>query len=173
MVLPLALLAALSIIGGFINLPQTLGNAEIFSRFMHSALPALVAVKTTLQEQYMLLSISSVVSLVGLYFAYVFYLRSPQLANRIIQHKLGLTVHKFWFSDWGFDWLYDKLFVQPYVWFADFDKDDFIDSIFDGIAGFNAQVHCILSATQNGKVRWYVVCIAIGAVLILGIAIFI
>ena len=47
MLMPLVILACLSIIGGFINLPQTLGNAEIFSRFMQSALPALVAVKTT------------------------------------------------------------------------------------------------------------------------------
>ena len=95
------------------------------------------------------------------------------MADKLVQHRLGLLVHKFWFSDWGFDWLYDKLFVQPYVWFADFDKDDFIDSIFDGIARFNEELHCILSATQNGNIRWYVAGIAIGAVLIIGIVILI
>lgn len=172
MLLPLIILAWLSIIGGFINLPQPLGNVEIFSRFMRTALPSFITVEAALRTQYLLLGISSVVSLAGLYFAYIFYLRKPQLADKIVRATVGLTVHKFWFAGWGFDWLCDRLFVWPYVWFADFDKDDFIDSIFDGVAGFNKILHRTLSSTQTGNVRWYAAGIAAGAGLIIAITIF-
>jgi NADH-quinone oxidoreductase subunit L len=173
MALPLVILAILAIIGGLINLPPTLGNAERFSRFLHSALPALAPGETTLREQYMLLSISSAVSLAGLYCAYLLFLQKPQLADDIVRSKFGTILHRFWFSDWGFDWLYDKVFVQPYVWFARFDKNDFIDSFFNGIGRLNEGLHYILAATQNGNVRWYVAVIVLGTVLILGLAILI
>ena len=30
----------------------------------------------------------------------------------------GEVLHAWWFADWGFDWLYDKVFVQPFLWVA-------------------------------------------------------
>ena len=33
-------------------------------------------------------------------------------------------LHRLWFANWGFDWLYDVLLVRPYKWFARINKND-------------------------------------------------
>ncbi len=164
MKLPLAILGLLSIIGGFVELPELLGSKKIFTSFIQTALPPAVLVGISNQKEFVLQTIPSVISLAGIYLAYLFFLRSPELSSRIVNMKIGVTLHKLWFSDWGFDWFYNMLFVKPYVWFADFNREDYIDRIYAGIARVNEIANRILSLTQTGKVRWYVTGIAIGGV---------
>jgi NADH-quinone oxidoreductase subunit L len=85
---------------------------------------------------------------------------------------VGAALDRFWFAGWGFDWLYKKLFVSPYVWLARVNKDDFIDSIYDGIAKLNEVLYRALSVTESGKVRWYMTGIAFGAIVAIAIAVF-
>jgi NADH-quinone oxidoreductase subunit L len=51
-------------------------------------------------------------------------------------------------------------------------KDDFIDSIYDGIAKLNEVLYRALSSTETGKVRWYMAGIAFGAIVAIAIAVF-
>lgn len=170
--IPLALLALLSIIGGFVELPKSLGDLPLFSDFLRPVFPETVPVANTEGGELTLQIIASVVSLAGIFLAWLFYVRRPQDAKKLAQTPAGASLQRFWFSGWGFDRLYDVLFVRPFLWAARANKDDFIDSGYMGIAAFNRSVHNVLRFTQTGSIRWYAMGIAIGAVVFLGIIVF-
>ena len=81
------------------------------------------------------------------------------------------ALRNFWLSGWGFDALYDVLFVRPLLWMARVNKNDFIDRGYDGIVAVNTTLHRVLSRTQTGCIRWYAMGIAVGVVVFLGIVI--
>ncbi len=170
MLIPLVVLAFLSVTGGYIELPAIMGNITIFSGFMHTALPP---VKTFGGEhiEWILEIIAVVISLGGVFLAWLFFLRSRNIASRLAGTSPGMLLHRFWFSGWAFDRLYDLLFVRPFIWLARINRDDFIDLVYAGIAWYNQAMNGILSLTQNGKVRIYAMGIALGAIITIAIAV--
>ena len=170
MKIPLVVLAVLSIIGGFIELPATLGNMPIFSDFVNSALPPVRAVSGAMSAESTMQIVASAVSLFGMYVAYLLFLRNRRYVERATASTMGHALHRLWSSGWAFDWLYDKVFVKPFFWAARINRDDFVDLFYDGIAWYNRSFHAALGLTQSGKVRGYAMGIAIGAILTLGIA---
>ncbi len=169
MKIPLVVLAALSIIGGYMELPRTFGNMPVFSDFVNTALPSTESFGRVSDEAVMQIIIS-MVSLFGVYIAYVLFLRNPRYVEGLAGSPPGQALHRFWFSGWGFDRLYDRVFMRPFLWIARINRDDFIDLIYGGIAWYNGFFHRALSLTQSGKVRWYAMGITIGAVITIGIA---
>jgi len=169
---PLIVLACLSLVGGIVELPRTLGGQPWFSEFMGSVFPALHYVQGHAHAELVLQIVAAVVSLSGIYLAYLFFLRRRVSADGVGQSMLGAALDRFWFGGWGFDWLYNKLFVTPYIWLARTNKDDFIDSIYDGIAKLNEVFYRALSQTETGKVRWYMTGIALGAIVAIAIVVF-
>jgi len=166
--IPLAVLATLSIVGGFIELPANLGGRPIFSDFLASALPP--AVPAAAAEGW-LQAVAGLACIVGIYLAYVCFLRSPALADRIAANAVGSALRRFWFSGWGFDWAYEQLFIRPYVWIARVNKGDFIDAFYAAVAWASRLAHTLLSQTQTGNVRWYAMGLAIGAVVFIALAV--
>lgn len=167
---PLLVLAFLSIVGGFVEIPETLGNVPLFSNFMHSVLPALETTASTATET-LFQVIAAVVSLGGIFIAWFFFIRQPQAAAGLAGSGIGRPLHRFWFSGWGFDWLYDRLIVRPFVWIAQVDRNDVIDLIYTGIAWLATAFNRLLSATQTGRLRWYAVGIAAGAVIAIALVV--
>ena len=170
--LPLIVLAVLSLVGGFVELPHTLGGRSLFSEFMGNALPALDHVRGDQRTELALQIIAAVVSISGIYLAYLFCLRRRAMAEGFARSTLGAALDRFWLRGWGFDWLYKKLFVNPYVWLSRANKDDFIDSIYDRVAKLNEVLYRALSRTETGKVRWYMAGIAFGAIVAIAITAF-
>jgi NADH-quinone oxidoreductase subunit L len=70
-------------------------------------------------------------------------------------------------SGWGFDWLYERLFVQPFVWFAQKNERDGIDLAILAIPAGFGWLNGGLVRTQNGQIRWYAASMALGAVLLI------
>ena len=87
--------------------------------------------------------------------------------SRVASSSIGKVLTKFWFAAWGFDWVYDKIFVKPYVFLAQILRKDPVDKTFNLIPAGILQVYKGLSATQTGSVRWYAATIAAGVVIIL------
>jgi NADH-quinone oxidoreductase subunit L len=108
----------------------------------------------------------------GVYLAYIFFLRKRAYAAALASSVAGSALHQFWFSDWGMDWLYGHLFVGPLVWFAGIDKGDFIDGFYTGVARMNELAWRILSRTETGQLRWYAAGIAAGAVVFIAVVLF-
>jgi len=172
MTIPLITLAVLSLIGGLVELPETLGNSPLLTDFLHTALPPLAISHADLSAEGNLQFITSLIALIGIIFAYRYFLHSPQHTGRrekIMQNPIAFAVHCFLFQGWNFDLLYDKFIVQPFLWIARVNKNDFIDFIYKGIALLSRALNRSFSFTQSGKVRWYAMGIAIGAIILIGI----
>jgi len=109
-------------------------------------------------------AIAAVVLLIGIYFAYLFHLQKRRLADAMVANPVGHMLHQWWFAGWGFDWIYDKAFVQPFIWAAEINKSDFIDGFYTGIARLSEFFYRALSETQTGRIRWYTFGMAVGSV---------
>lgn len=170
--IPLVVLAVLSLVGGFVNLPPALGNEPLFTRLLDTALPPVeqgpFGPLTEMRSEGFL----ALAFLIGLGLAYLLYLRNRQWSDALTATRVGKALHEFWFADWGFDWCYDKLFVQPVLWFARIDKGDVVDAFYTGVADLNELLYRRLSLTENGQVRWYAASIAAGTVIFVAIVLF-
>ncbi len=169
--IPLVILAVLSTLGGFVEMPETLGHFTAFSKFMERTLPETAMAHTGHGAEMMFQIVASLIGLSGIAVAYLMFFRKPELATKLAGSPVGALLHKFWFSGWGFDWVYDILIVRPLNWAAQANKDDFFDSMYAGIAAVTRGLHRAARATQNGKVRWYATGIVIGAIVAIAIVV--
>ena len=113
--------------------------------------------------------IAGLVFLAGLGIAYLLYIAKPQYAAAIA--GVAPWLHRFWFADWGFDWFYDRVFVQPFIAVARINRNDFVDAFYTALARVAELAHGALSATETGRVRWYAAGIASGAVILVALAV--
>jgi NADH-quinone oxidoreductase subunit L len=169
MTLPLLVLAILSTIGGFIELPHTLGHLTLFSDVLTPVLPAVSLREGAESAEWIIQLIAAAVALAGVYLAYHFYLKSPASADKIKNSFQRL--HAFWFSGWGFDALYDALFVKPFVWLAAVNKNDEVDKMYSFLVWLSNIFNRLTTATQSGLLRWYLIGMVVGVILILTLGI--
>ncbi len=172
MVLPLVILAVLSVIGGFVEVPHTLREITLFSDFLHTALPAASIAHGGITVELVLQIVAAVASVGGIALAWVLFVQRPDLAAALARRPAGAAVQRFWFSGWGFDWVYERVFVRPFVWIARINRDDVVDSFYDATALTLRTSHRLASRTQNGEVRWYAAGVALGSVFVVGVAVF-
>ena len=169
--LPLIVLAVLSLSAGFIELPKSLGNLPILSDFLESALPAASVTAAREGREPLFELISGAVSLGGILIVYLFLRRAPGLTDRLVRSPAGAFLHRWWFAGWGFDALYNRAIVTPYTRLAHLNRNDVIDLFYRWIAGLNRLGYRGLSATQTGRIRTYAVGLALGAVVVIGLAV--
>lgn len=166
MLIPLVILAILTTIGGFVELPENFGHFQAFSGLVTGFLP-----KTILQpgehNELLFQVISAVVSLGGVYIAYLMFYKKP------VQIYQPNAVQRFFAEGWKFDSLYNTLFVRPFVWIAQINKSDVVDAVLDEIGKFFKGCSQLLSFTQNGRVNWYLTGIVIGLILTITIMLYI
>ena len=162
MTVPLIILAVLSLVGGFVELPSSIGNIHLFSNLVDNTLPVIV---TNNEEGRELLfqALSAIIALAGIYIAYIIFFKKPALSSTYSHSR----INKFFEKGWGFDKLYDTLFVKPIVWLSVIDKDDFFDLWNIGLSRLALLFNRLLSTTQNGKMRWYLLSFVIGIAIIL------
>ncbi len=112
---------------------------------------------------------SGAIALAGIVLAALLFLGRRRLVNAVAQSAPGRLLGAWWYAAWGFDWLYDKLFVQPYLLLCRLLARDPIDATI-GLVPRTAQgSHTLLSRSENGRLRWYAASLVGGAVLLLGI----
>jgi NADH-quinone oxidoreductase subunit L len=170
--IPLMVLTVLSLVGGFVNLPPKLGNVPLFTRLLETTLPPVEQRRFGRLTEIRSEGFVTLAFLTGLGLAYLLYLRRRQWLDALTATRAGKALHEFWFADWGFDWCYDKLFVQPVLWFARVDKKDGVDAFYNGVGDLNELLYRGLRLTENGQVRWYAAAIAAGTVVFVAIALF-
>jgi NADH-quinone oxidoreductase subunit L len=194
--IPLIVLAALSLVGGWIETPPFLGNLTLFSDFVQHALPPAQVVHDGKNDETILELLAIAASLGGIALAYLLFLRYPAFLHGLMLIPALARIRKFWHLGWGFDRFYEFLFVRPYLWLAYADRHDVIDSIyrmvssrafrwlqkvdwhdvidyiFSGLAELCLFLYRALSATQSGQVRRYATAIAAGSIGIIFMGVF-
>jgi NADH-quinone oxidoreductase subunit L len=166
---PLLVLAFLSLVAGFVELPSLLGDFRPFSEFLGTVLPPFPLIHDSRAER-LLLIITEAVQAAGIAIAWLFFLTLSPRSQRLLQSAPARPVHAFWYSGWGFDALYEALLVRPFKETARAIWKDPVDAGYRGIAAVHRAANALLSSTQNGSIRWYAMAIVFGAAAFLGIA---
>ncbi|TRN55766.1 NADH-quinone oxidoreductase subunit L, partial [Pseudomonas syringae] len=111
---------------------------------------------------------SGAIALAGILLAALLFLGKRRLATAIANSAPGRFLSAWWFAAWGFDWIYDKLFVKPYLAISHVLRSDPFDRTIGLIPRLVKGGHDTMSRTETGQLRWYAASIAVGAVLVLG-----
>ena len=162
--IPLWILSVLSIGAGYVSAG--------FARFIGTALPELQELSPLPIGETISGIAAACAFAFGLFFAWLFFFYKREWASSAAEGGFARALHRFWYTDWGMDWLYDALFVRPLVWFARVDKADVVDSVYAGLASLGRLSWRALSATESGRVRWYAAGMAGGAIVLVAIVIF-
>ncbi|MCZ6504128.1 MAG: NADH-quinone oxidoreductase subunit L [Gammaproteobacteria bacterium] len=153
MAVPLIILCGLSIIGGWFHVPVD----AVFPTIVDSHHDQTIAIITPL------------VPILGVLLAYLLFLRKSLDLSTLLESLVGVQLRKFFFSHWGMDWAYDKIFVVPYTRIARMNQADVVDMAYEGIANITSIFHYLTSFTQTGQLRWYAFTMVGGLIFILAI----
>ncbi len=156
MLVPLVILAALSLFGGFIPVPTYLGKF----------FPTVVAP----EEDFVLVAISVVVGLVGILLAYLMYVARPGLAGAFADNVRGL--YTLVYNKFFVDEIYGAAVVDPLVsgsravlW-KGMDAG-VIDGIVNGVGARAQGIGGVLRLIQSGNLRSYATWVLFGSVLVI------
>ncbi|MCR6653878.1 MAG: NADH-quinone oxidoreductase subunit L [Cellvibrionaceae bacterium] len=108
--------------------------------------------------------------LAGIALAWVFFWGARRPATAVSSSLAGRLLTPLLASGGGFDWLYNLLFVKPFLLITHWNRRDIIDRSFNLLPCLASYGHGVMSRTENGRIRWYAASLVLGAVLLLGSA---
>jgi len=118
MTVPLIILAGLSIVGGWIGWPESLGGSDRFTKFLepvmakHAEAGAEAASQASsgASMEYVLMLLSVLVACFGIWLAYRWYIQRPEVPDKIAAASPFL--YKLLYNKYYVDQLYDAMFVN-------------------------------------------------------------
>ncbi len=171
MTVPLVILAVLAAIGGWVGLPGEWLWGDAIGRYLAPALavPPGHHGHASPGTLVFLMVVTTSVALAGIAWAWLLYVRLPDLPGRIAAAArwiYDLLWNKYWI-----DQVYDTLFLAPYQMACGFFWQTVDSAIIDGIvngAGFGVEAAALSwRRLQTGNVQNYAVAMVVGAVAIL------
>ncbi|HET8882502.1 MAG TPA: NADH-quinone oxidoreductase subunit L [Solimonas sp.] len=153
--LPLAVLAVAALFGGWIHIP------------LDAVLPQAAISEQAEHAEHGLALTSVAVSFAGIFCAWFFFLKNRAAAAAIRDSALGTLLFRWWRAAFGFDWLYDKLFVQTYLLLVRVNRRDVADQAIGLIPRLTMLLNTQFTHTQTGQLRWYAGAMAAGAVVVI------
>ena len=148
---PLILLILLSLMGGFIAVPldPVFGQSEEHhvSGLLHTFMVA--------------------TPLIGIAISFLIFYTKTIPVEKLMGSSFAQTLHKFWNSGWGFDWLYDRLIVFPFLWLARINRADVIDGFYALVVEISRAANGMIVKTQTGYLRWYALSVAAGLIVLI------
>jgi NADH-quinone oxidoreductase subunit L len=176
MLLPLVVLAILSVIGGWVGIPAALSGHDEIGRFLSPVFSTAAEAATTSTALELGLAVVSVlVAFLGLYIAYLFYYRKPGTADALAQRfrsAYALIANKYWVDE-----IYHAFLVNPLLMFT----RGIVELIFErAVVNGSARASAMTvrglgwaTRTQiSGNIRSYAGWLAAGAAVILAAMIF-
>jgi NADH-quinone oxidoreductase subunit L len=162
MMIPIVILAFFSLFAGYIELPDNFGHVHLFSSLITSYLPE-VQMNATESPEFIFQLLSAIISLGGIFLAYRLYYKNSGIALSYNNSRIS----RFFYNGLGFDWFYNRILVNPVTWLSEIDRKDFTDKIYNGLSDLFLGFNRLLLKTHSGKLRWYVMGLTIGIVIIL------
>jgi NADH-quinone oxidoreductase subunit L len=169
--LPLVALSVLALVAGFVETPGALGHVQAFARFLDPVLAPAQATQTDVGAQTRVMAATAIATVIAVGLAYIVYVRHSPDPARFVHGALAHGLHRVWLAGWGFDWLYDRLLVRPFVWLARINRADFVDALYGVIAAAARAGYAGMSRVQDGRVRRYAGWLAAGSVASIAIAV--
>jgi NADH-quinone oxidoreductase subunit L len=178
MLVPLAILAVLSIIGGWFAAPAFLGKPDYFAKFLEPVFAAPGAGEAATAEaaahalETPLAIVAVITALIGLFAAYWLYVKEPSKPDSFAKSFRG--VYQTLLNKYYVDELYSVAIIKPLMWvstnFLWKTVDvEIIDGTVNGIASATTAVGDTTRRTQSGNTRSYAVWVVIGAIVVIAI----
>ena len=171
MVLPMIVLAAAALAGGFLaNPPTDLGIIPIHWISNHLS-TELVEVHAP-DANIILAALSMLLALGGVVLAYLMYYSgriSPERVGERLKPAYTLLSRKYYFDEAYEDFIIVKVLYRRVAGFIDWGDRSIVDGVVDGIAWFGRNIGRGVARLQTGQVQAYGVGIPIGILIILGV----
>ncbi|MCP9267164.1 NADH-quinone oxidoreductase subunit L [Xenorhabdus sp. XENO-1] len=113
--------------------------------------------------------VSGVVAVLGILLAAALYLGKRAVVKATANSVPGRFFSTWWFHAWGFDALYDWVFVKPFKGITQLLQNDPLNSLMNIPAILSRWGNKGLGLSENGQVRWYATSLGLGAVLVLAL----
>jgi NADH-quinone oxidoreductase subunit L len=165
---PLIILAILSIVGGYVGIPEFMAHgAHALKDFLHPVFAAsyntLPAHEVSHQTEWILTGLSTVLIAVVVIAAWMKFCRRPETGE-------PAGVGKVLANKWYVDELYDKIIVRPLNWLGGFFNNIFeryvIDGVVNGVGKLVNYSSRQLRLLQSGQVGSYVLLMVLGMLVI-------
>ncbi|CAD6511465.1 NADH-quinone oxidoreductase subunit L [Candidatus Profftia tarda] len=111
--------------------------------------------------------ISGILSIIGIMLAIFLYLSKTKSFTLLLHSIPARLLSTIWFHAWGFDFLYNLIFIKPFKMGANLLKYDPLNSFMNILVFFSCWCNRCLSLLENGKLRWYIASMCIGSIIIL------
>jgi len=178
MTLPLVLLAILSLIGGWVGIPEALGGHNEFDHFLAPVFNAGLDIAANPAHFFMErvdAAISLLVALTGAFIAWYFYCYKPGTAAALAakyRRLYSLLDHKYWVDE-----IYGRFIITPILVISRLILNGLIDGgIIQGTAsGLAASTRgggWLVRRIQSGNIRSYAGWLAAGAAVVIAIVLF-
>lgn len=170
---PLILLAILSTIGGFMNVPEAMGGSSWLTAFLSPVLvqskPLLVAHHLGHDTEYVLMGVVIALTVVMILLAYLRYVKKNTIPAA--EGKPTNTIHQMVYHKYFVDELYDTLIVKPLYWLSGrFDtiiERLAIDHVVNSVGGIVVESSKVLRLLQQGGIGFYIFAMVVGVVVML------
>jgi NADH-quinone oxidoreductase subunit L len=178
MLFPLVVLAILSVVGGWVGVPATMGGHDEIRDFLDPVFASGGAVEAATASRSLELGlavISVLMAAIGFFIAYVFYYKKPRTAAALaarVPALYRLVENKFYIDE-----IYSAMIVGPLLMFSRL----FLGGLIDGgiVSGSGAAagagtrgLSSLVRRIQSGNIRSYAGWLAIGAAAVLLVMIF-
>ncbi len=176
MVIPLIVLAVLSILGGFIGIPHSLGGGNQFEHFLEPIFAQANEIMNIPSHElsaieYILMTLSVLLAMFSIYFARKIYLQKKELAEQWAGKFSGM--YKLLYNKYFVDEVYDATIVNPTVKVSEKMLWKGVDvGVIDGIINGGSKLVNVCADSfrkiQTGVTETYVVYFLIGIIFVLG-----
>jgi NADH-quinone oxidoreductase subunit L len=173
MTIPLIVLAALSVVGGFIGVPEVLGGHHWLEHFLapvfagSNALLPQAHLSSSTEMSLMIASVSAAV--IALVYAYMRYVKNAHVPAGDTEERPGLvslSYHKFYIDE-IYDWLIRKPLDALSVFFYKVVDLLIIDGLVNGLGKISIKSSKGLRLLQSGNVGFYIFMMVAGIIAIL------
>jgi NADH-quinone oxidoreductase subunit L len=189
MTVPLILLAILSLGGGWVAAPHLMGGTDYFEKFLHPVFASYapegagveqaaslageagatgeIAANPTMELVHAITGPPVIVAVLGLLLAWWFYIRKPELPEKLATSLHGPYVVLY--NKYYIDEIYNALFVAPLLFISKYIlwhviDEGIIDGIVNGSASAARGAGGKLRELQSGNARSYATWVVAGAV---------
>ncbi|WP_456433156.1 NADH-quinone oxidoreductase subunit L [Thermosulfuriphilus sp.] len=175
MTLPLVALAVGAIVTGYLWIPHALGGPDIFGHFLAPVLghhPYLaVSHEEAAKLEYLVTASSVGVGLLGIWLAWLVYVRRPAL-QRLLPESFP-SLYDFLYRKWYWDEIYSCLVVVPtksLAWFFQRVTDGIlIEGVVNGVPGLIQRAGLFVRQVQCGLVHFYALIMTTGVVVVVAL----
>jgi len=114
------------------------------------------------------MAIAIIVGLLGIFVAWLFYVKNPELPRRFVERYKGLftVVHHKYFVDEFYGFVFVKGLFGLGTLCKNFFDEKIIDGAINGVASLLGGVGSVIRRVQNGLVQGYAFAMILGAIFV-------